>query len=278
MTNTLQAVVEDLFVYPIKACAPLRVAALEFDANGTVVGDRAWVVIDAQSNVVWQGAHPKLARVHPEFQQGHLALRNHQGHSVGAWRMQPTTPCRVQLWNDTTKTNDVFLAADAGDEAAEFLEHTVGARLRLARLGRAGQRRAGSNRAHIVSRSSVEELAAEFPETENPFADLGRFRPNVVINAVNAPLSPFIEEHFVNLEWTLGTTTACLKVEELCVRCVVPNVDPATGHQDPRVLEAISKHSAARHPGKPIYFGLYATATGASTLSRGAVLQASLAF
>jgi hypothetical protein len=59
---------------------------------------------------------------------------------------------------------------------------------------------------------------------------------------------------------------------------VVLNVDPATGHQDPRVLEAISKHSAARHPGKPICFGLYATATGASTLSRGAVLQASLAF
>ena len=278
MTNAIQVVVEDLYIYPVKSCAPVRVASLAFDASGLIVGDREWVVVDENSNVVWQGTHPRLALVHPEFRDGHETLRNSDGDCVQVERSATPTAHDVHIWNDATKQNDTFSATDAGEEVAAFLKHTVGAPLRLMRLGRDGQHRAGSNRVHMVSRASFEELACDLPPAAQPLESLIRFRPNIVFGECSEPLLPFIEEHFTKLEWSMGTTTSSLVIAELCVRCVVPNVDPATGGEDVRVLEVVSRHSATRYPGHPIYFGLYATSKGPSTLTRDTVLNASLAF
>lgn len=276
MTNTIRVVADALYIYPVKACAPVRVETLNFDEEGLLVGDREWAVVDESSSVVWQGSHPRLALVHPEFQMDKPALRNSRGDYVqfdrGAMRVQRD----VSIWNDVAKQNDFFAASDAGNEVAAFLENTVGARLRLVRLGREGQRREGSRRIHIVSSTSFEELATDLPRAAQPSEHLMRFRPNIVVTGEREPLVPFIEEQFTKLEWS-SSTTAALKVGERCIRCVVPNVDPATGSDDARVLEVVHKHSAARFPGEPIFFGLYATSRGASTLNCGAVLDASLA-
>jgi uncharacterized protein YcbX len=242
-----------------------------------LAGDREWAIVDEKSSIVWQGSHPRLALIHPEFQEEYPVLRNNKGDYVQFERVAMRTPRDVYIWNDTAKQNDVFVASDAGDEVAAFLENTVGARLRLVRLGRDARRREGSNRAHMVSRTSFDELSADLPQTAQLPQNLMRFRPNIVVTGWPEPLVPFLEEQFTKLEWTAAKTTAALEVLELCIRCVVPNVDPATGGEDARVLEVVSKHSAARHPGEPIYFGLYATSNGPCTLNRGAVLEASLA-
>jgi uncharacterized protein len=278
ITNSIHVLVDELFVYPIKACAPVRVDALAFDEGGWLKGDREWVVVDAQSQVVWQGSHPRLALVHPEFHGGRLALRNTAGECVELG--QPATWIRreVAIWNDTTKQHDTFGAHDAGDPAAAFLACTVGASLRLVRLGPEGRLRDGVNRVHVVSRASFEELAADLPDVGHSPEAIQRCRPNVVIKAGHEPLIPFIEEQFTELKWQEDGATARLAVRERCVRCVVPNVDPATGLEDARVLAVISQHSATRYPGQPTYFGLYATTSRASTLTRGTVLEASVAF
>ena len=278
MTNTIQVVVEDLYIYTVKSCAPVRVESLAFDESGRIVGDREWVVVDENSNVVWQGSHPRLALVHPDFQDGHATLRNSDGDCVQIERLARPTAQDIHIWNDATKQNDSFGATDAGEEVAAFLKHTVGAPLRLMLLGRDGQHRSGSNRVHLISRASFEELACDLPQAAQRLESLQRFRPNIVFATWCEPLVPFIEDHFTKLEWSMGTTTSSLVVGELCIRCVVPNVDPATGTEDARVLEVVSNHSAARHPGRPIYFGLYATSKGPNTLTRGTVLHASLAF
>jgi uncharacterized protein len=275
MTNTIRVVADALYIYPVKSCAPMRVESLTFDEEGLLVGDREWAIVDENSSVVWQGSHPRLALVHPEFQMDKSALRNSRGNYVQFDREAMRAQRSVSIWNDVAKQNDFFTASDAGNEVAAFLEDTVGARLRLVRLSREGQRREGSRRIHILSRTSFDELAVDLPRAAQPSEQIMRFRPNIVVTGEREPLVPFLEEQFTKLEWSGGTTA--LEVGEKCIRCVVPNVDPATGSEDDRVLEVVHKHSAARYPGEPIYFGLYATSRGASTLNRGAVLEASLA-
>jgi uncharacterized protein YcbX len=234
-------------------------------------------VVDEGSSVVWQGSHPRLALVHPQFKEDHQVLRSSTGDHVQFKASALHAAREVLIWNETSKQNDVFAATDAGDEVAAFLRKTVGARLRLVLLGRAARRREGSNRIHVVSTESFNELAADLPSAAQAPQNLMRFRPNVVVSGWGEPLVPSIEEQFVRLEWTSGNTTAALQVNELCTRCVVPNVDPATAGEDARVFETLSKHSAARYPGKPTYFGLYAISKGACTLNSGTLLHASLA-
>jgi uncharacterized protein len=252
------------------------VESLAFDEDGLLIGDREWAVVEENSSIAWQGSHPRLALVHPEFQEGHPTVRNGKGDHVQFETAAMCTRREVYVWNDTAKRNDVFTAIDAGDEVAAFLANTVGAKLRLVLLGREARRRDGSNRVHIVSPTSFNELAAELPLTAQAPQNIMRFRPNIVVTGWSEPLLPFIEEQFTKLEWNAGKTMAELRIGDRCIRCVVPNVDPTTGGEDARVLEVLSKHSAARYPGEPIYFGLYATAKGPCTLKRGAVLEASL--
>ena len=277
MTNTLRVVVDSLYIYPVKSCAPVRVESLNFDDAGLLVGDRQWAVIDETSNVVWQGSHPRLALIHPEFQEETSFLRSGAGDCVQFERSAVRNPRDVYIWNAREKQNDVFAASDAGDEVAAFLEHTVGARLRLVRLGRPGQRREGSNRIHIVSRTSFDELAGDLPTAAQLPENLMRFRPNMVVTGWREPLLPFIEEQFTKLVWTTSNVVEALEVGERCVRCVVPNVDPWNADEDARILEVVGKHSASRYPGEPSSCGIYATSKGASAVRRGAVLHANLA-
>ena len=282
--NTIQIIASALYTYPVKACAPCPVDRLDFDDDGLLLGDRAWAVVDEQSSVVWQGSHPRLALVMPELTDGVLFLRNPDGHRVEINQAPDCSPCQIQIWNNRTKRNDLFAATDEGAAAAEFLRRTVGARgLRLVRLGREARCREGVNPVHIVSSASVEEFNDELARTGHAPASIERFRPNLVISAPpgdEAFWLPFMEEHFTSLDWTdEAAQRSSLVIGDLCVRCVVPNVDPASASVDDRVLQTVGSLSAQRHPGKPVYFGVYAKTPAARTaLRRGAVLTAQLAF
>lgn len=277
MTNTIPLIASALYIYPVKSCAPVSVESLTFDDCGLLIGDREWAVVDENSCLVWQGSHPRLALVHPEFEADTLTLRNRNGDFVHVGPPATHAPSNVSIWNDVTKQIDVFAASDAGDDVAAFLQRTVGARFRLVRLGREARLREGSRRVHIVSRTSFEELAADLPLAAQRPEHLLRFRPNIVVTGCSKPLVPFLEEQFTKLAWADDATAAALEVSERCVRCIVPNVDPSTGREDAPVLEVVSKHSATRYPNEAIYFGVYASSTGASTLKRCAALEASLA-
>jgi uncharacterized protein len=80
------------------------------------------------------------------------------------------------------------------------------------------------------------------------------------------------------MQWMQGDQSASLHAFEPCVRCIVPNVDPATGAPTDGTLETLALLSAQRHPGKPVYFGMYARPNGAGALESGTVVEAVLTF
>jgi MOSC domain-containing protein len=84
--------------------------------------------------------------------------------------------------------------------------------------------------------------------------DVRRFRPNLVIEPSGAAAFP--EDGWVGRVLTVGT--ARMRIDARDKRCVVVNIDPATGRRDPAVLRAIAAHRETRlgvygstvHPGR----------------------------
>lgn len=66
--------IAELWVYPIKSCAGVRVPRATLLDTG-LEWDRSWMVVDAQGNFVSQRELPRMALIQPSFRMGQLVLR-----------------------------------------------------------------------------------------------------------------------------------------------------------------------------------------------------------
>lgn len=259
----MRALVSATYLYPIKACAPLRVNSLAFDPSGDIRGDRTWVVVDADGRLTWQGAIPTLSRIIPAGTAEQPAISSVEGESAPLPPPAQGTPCTVQSWNSRRQAFDTLAGYDAGDHVAELASSIAGARIRLVHLPTAAHR---PNPAHIISTASHRVLAA----TSGLDGDLRRFRPNIVLSDDDGEtLPPFAEERAAALIRTTTRARLELAVTAPCERCIVINVDPVSGTLDARYLKAVAAHSQQRGKSVPAVFGIYARATGAGTLATG---------
>jgi uncharacterized protein YcbX len=183
----------------------------------------------------------------------------------------PWTAGEVSIWNDVDKHNETFAATDAGVEASAFLHAATGADLRLVRLGGAALARAGANTVHLLAQASLDELNQTLRSRGLPAAETRRFRPNVVLDG--EALLPFIEEHVTRMTWG---TNGELRATSSCVRCIVPNVNPATGTMEAEPAPTVAELSAQRRPGAPSTLGLYARPACAAVLAQGTTLRLEL--
>ena len=115
------------------------------------------------------------------------------------------------------------------------LADELGAGLRLMRLDR------GTFDAMPVSLITTATVAALCGAAAVPGNEL-RFRPNVVITATSGV--PYAEDEWVGRSLHIGAAT--VRVDRRDTRCIVVNVDPATGVPDAPVLKIIGRHRRAR--------------------------------
>lgn len=267
----LVARIAALWRYPVKSCAGEAVDTLELDADGWPEGDRGWGIADAASELTWMGAHPRLALVHAALTPQGLQLQA-RGRSMTV-PLQGGRAVVLRGWNGERQDFDQLQAWDAGDEAAALLRATTGERLRLVRLSDAACRRPQLNPLHLVGDGS---LRAWQDALAQPLAGLEqRVRPNLLLRGDDgAELPPFIED--ILTEARIGPVT--LTRRAVCVRCVMPTVDPATAKPQPVALDVLTRLSAERAPGAPVQFGIYAGAHGAGRLSVGDHVKLTLNF
>jgi uncharacterized protein YcbX len=71
--------------------------------------------------------------------------------------------------------------------------------------------------------------------------DRRRFRANIVVETENS--EPFVEDGWVGRTLVFGDadTAPAVNVTLLDVRCMMINLDPETGEQDPRVLKTVAR-------------------------------------
>lgn len=251
-----------LWRYPVKSCAGEAVDSLALDADGWPEGDRVWGVVNAERELTWMGAFPRLALVSASLVDGGLTLRA-EGHEL-TLPVEGGDAVTVNAWNDGIKGFDQVQAWDAGNDAADLLGSTTGEPLRLVRLSLAAQRRPMLNALHLVGDGSMQ---AWREATSQPLSGpVQRARPNIVLQADDGgELPPFIEDLMAQAR--IGTLT--LDRTSVCVRCVMPTVDPVTAQPQPPAMDALVRLSAERAPGAPVQFGIYARGSGAGTLHVG---------
>jgi uncharacterized protein YcbX len=268
-----KVVVAGLFVHPIKSAAAIAVDELTLDDRGAV-GDRRWLVIDADGLAITARTTPRLALVRQRFAgaaatPGDGTRRNADGalqlDALGHSPLIVPVPHggagrRVTIWDDSLS------ALDAGDEAAAWLSSAIGRSCRLVRIDEAaarplqakyagplsntGRRVAFSDGAPLLllGQASVDALSERLVEQGGEAMSVARFRPNVLLTTTRP--------HEEDTWWTIRVGDVELGVGSACSRCVMITIDPLSGEKG---IEPTRTLATYRRQDGDVVFGMNAT-------------------
>ena len=276
--------IASLYVHPVKSFggtspweALLIETGLEFD--------RAWMVVDEHGEMVTQREMPRMALVQPQFRADDLVLRA-PGMLALHLRLDAVEEAsRARVWDDEVK------AYDMGALAAQWVSDFLGAKLRLVRFDpeqkRLSERKwTGEVEAEnafsdgypllVASLSSLAELNRRLAERGAPAVGIERFRPNLVLDGLEA----FEEDHIDELTIDTGEGAVRLRLVKPCVRCTIPDVDPKTAEQGHAVGDTLSTFRADERMKGGLTFGMNAVILeGVERVLRvGQAVQARLKF
>jgi uncharacterized protein YcbX len=231
----LAAQVSRLFVYPIKGCRGIGVQSADIAETGLEVngiGDREWVVVDADGEFLSQRELPKMALIGTQLTASALRLTAPGMLTLDIPFASEGDVVRVQVWKDSID------AVTQGVLVDQWLSDFLGTRARLMRFDPLARRLSNRNYTGaleapykfadafallIASEASLAELNSRLTSAGHAAVDIDRFRPNIVLSGIEA----FDEDHAS----ALSVNGARLAIVRPCVRCTVPSVDPVRGEQ-----------------------------------------------
>ena len=279
----MSATIGQLRIYPVKGCRGFAVEHATLAATGLEVdgiGDREWVVVDRDGDFLSQRELPKMALIETQLTGEALRLK-----APGMLQLEVPLASEgdvvpVTVWNDH------IAGVTQGEVADAWLSSFLGQPCRLMRFDPEARRLSNARYTGdlqapfkfadafallIASNGSVDDLNHRLARRGFGAIGIERFRPNLVLAGVDA-----FEEDFVS---RMRIGSAELNVVKPCVRCSVPNVDPATGEtsHEPGDTLALYRDNAAAGG---VTFGVNAVVVvGAGTvLSRGDPVELTLAF
>ena len=232
----MPATISRLLLYPVKGCRGVALRTAQLVPTGLAVGDigdREWVIVDDHNEFLSQREFPKMALIETRLLPGALRL-SAPGMLIARHpvRVRKATSSRIRVWDDELD------AVTQGDLADQWFSDFLGRRSRLMRFDplakRISKRRyTGATEAPykfadafallVTSEASLAHLNARLKTKGHAPVDIDRFRPNIVIDGVDA-----FEEDYAR-EARIGD--AVIELVKPCVRCTVPSVDPARGEQ-----------------------------------------------
>jgi uncharacterized protein len=230
------ATVRDLFVYPVKGCAPIRVSSVKVTARG-LEDDRLFMVVDFVGRMQTQRQLPAMATVCTSWDElGNLVLSapGQANFCLPRKHFERGERRKVKVWD--YECDD---AIDQGNDVASFFSKALGASgLRLVRMPEAHVRPVRTGKQALVEAASHKtSFADKYPvllTNQSSLEDVReksgvqelsmlRFRPNIVTGG------PTLKAWDENSWSTLHIGPNRFEVAELCKRCQVPRIDPATG-------------------------------------------------
>ena len=270
---TTSAILSEIWVHPVKSCAGISVRESILTETG-LEWDRTWMVVDAQGEMVTQRDVPAMALIETRLRAGDVVLRAPGMLALHLAIDQAEAATRVRVWNDDMP------AYDMGDLAAQwvtdFLLQTPAGKavgpLRLARFEPEHQRPSDPKWAQghpglntfgdgfpllIVGAASIQEFNRRAREMGRSEVAIQRFRPNLVI----AGLAPHQEDELTSL--TLRTPQGVVEIKPVkpCVRCGIPDIDPADGQPDGAVNPVLQSYRQDPRMKGALTFGMNAIVT-----------------
>ena len=252
------------FLYPVKSMRGVAVSSLELDPKG-IVGDRRWMVVDAENRFVTQRTVPALTHLQPELIEGGLRVDD-GGRTLDVALPSLEGPRRnVTIWRDS------FAALDAGDEAAAWLSTRLGFAARLVAFANDVRREVDVTYAQdaqttftdaypllIVNEASLDALNEKLPSP----IPMARFRPNLVVRAQTA----WAEDGWAKLNID-GVNLDAVKP---CARCVAITTDQLTGERPQGSLPLTALTALHSMPGRGAIFGMNLVHRTLGTIRSGA--------
>jgi hypothetical protein len=259
----MKARIAELNLYPVKGCRGIALREATLAETGLAVdgiGDREWVVVDADGEFLSQREFPKMALIETRLAAACLQLK-----APGMLLLEVPFACEgdvveVRVWDDRVA------AVTQGEVADVWLSNFLGTSARLMRFDYEGRRLASHRYTGKVDApykfadafpllvTGMESLAAVNArlrrQGEAPVT-MDRFRPNLVLDGL-----PAFEEDYAG---TLRIGATQLRPVKPCARCSVPGVDPATGEHSPAVTDLLA---VMRRTDDGVMFGVNAIVTG----------------
>lgn len=268
--------IEQLWIYPVKSCAGIRLEQAELQLAG-LEWDRAWMVVDAQGEFVSQRELPRMVLIQPAFRLGQLEL---SAPGMLPLRLELEVDAAshrlpVQVWDDRVQ------AWDMGDAAAQWFSEFLQAELRLVRFD-PEVRRLSSERwtrgveapnrfsdgfpLLLLSSASLADLNQRLQAMGQEPVGIERFRPNLVLGGLDV----HDEDRLAELVFPLQAGGEVrLQPVKPCARCAIPNIDPATARPDPAVGDTLQTYRQDRRLLGAVTFGMNAILrAGAGSLLR----------
>ena len=231
--SDLHVTLAGLGLHPVKSCAALAPREALVVETGLEF-DRAWMVVDEHGEMLTQRRWPRMALVRPTMRRDDVVLRAPGMLALHLSLDAVEAPTRVRVWDDVVK------AYDMGDLAAQWFSDFLGLRCRLARFDPDDKRisdRAWTGEAEgqaafadafallVISSASLAELNRRLAAGGLAPVGLERFRPNLVLDGLEAFEEDFVDE----IVFDADGGPVRIRLVKPCVRCGIPNVDPATG-------------------------------------------------
>ena len=262
------AVISDLYVYPVKSCAGVRVQeAIVLDTG--LEFDRAWMVVDDKGESLTQRELPRMALIQPQLKHHEMVLRAPGMLALHVMLDAVEAPVQVRIWGDEVA------AFDMGAVAAQWFSDYLGTPARLVRFD-PDHRRVGSTGGTdaievasqfsdafallVISQASLARLNSKLVASGSPAVSMARFRPNIVLAApdVAGEQTPHDEDRLDVLHVSTEPGKLVLKQVKPCVRCPIPNIDPATAISSPEVCDMLQTYRADPRAAGAVTFGMNA--------------------
>jgi hypothetical protein len=191
----------------------------------------------------------------------------------------------VQVWDDTVA------AYDMGALAGQWFSDFLGVKgLRLVRFDPEQKRLSdrkwtGAIEAEnafadgfpllVASTASLAELNRRLAAAGHSTVTMARFRPNLVLDGLPHPHD---EDMIDTLEIDAPEGTVVLRLVKPCVRCTIPDTDPASAERGQTVAQTLSGYRADARMNGGLTFGMNAVIVSGvdHTLAVGARARASI--
>lgn len=241
-------VVTDLFCYPVKSCAPVKVQEINCENIGFRNGllrDRVFIVVNSETGRLITGhRYPELVLINPKVEDKALILA---GSGMSELKVDIDKAMKYVSWKKVEVSGTALDVIDCGEEAAEWLSQFIfknnhGLRLFYYPSSRpmkpvdpkdrkrwpstTSPKHTGATHDMtsymIMNLASVEELNKRLDEPVSPL----QFRPNIVFTGLPA----FDEDQ---IRWFKIGEHAVFKFVQPCLRCSFTTVSPETGQKHP---------------------------------------------
>ena len=273
-----EARIAALWVFPIKSCAGISVQEAVLTPTG-LAHDRAWMVVDADGEMVTQRELPRMALIQPSLVYAGTSLAELVLYAsamaalhlpLTAGYLSEAHAIQVRVWDDQV------CAFDMGHEVSKWLTEFLGSSLGPLRLVRFDDKHHRPSSAKwtqslpshnqfsdgfpvlVTSTASLDELNARLQDKGEVAVDMRRFRANVVLgeDAQLHPLNAHDEDRIGTLTCYTDHEPAQLTPVKPCPRCPIPNINPDSAQSHPAVSDTLQAYRQDPRVNGALTFGM----------------------